>query len=93
MELRPHKQAIIACHGAAQRAEPDGVAAPAAHLTEQYWGQGTFEDHAEVSPASSSRELHIGIMPVSPLTLPELPLAASVLYSGSGRSELLIQMA
>jgi hypothetical protein len=29
--LRPHKQAIIACHGVARRAKPDGAAVPAAH--------------------------------------------------------------
>jgi hypothetical protein len=28
--LRPHKQAIIACHGVARRAKPDGAAVPAA---------------------------------------------------------------
>ncbi len=30
--LRPHKQAIVACHGAAQRAEPDGAAVSAARI-------------------------------------------------------------
>jgi hypothetical protein len=38
--LRPHKQVIIAYHGGARSAKPDGVAVPAPHSNEEYWIAG-----------------------------------------------------